>query len=148
MLHRAEAILAWVKAQLEGLTTTGDAVYRGRVYPVPLAKGAALKISLGPDLNPQRIGNAYIDSELTVRITVHIKTADEEVDVTALRVRGEVHQKLMSVWGSRPAGVIDFQEADVSEPVYVESGEAPALEMTIAWEFQYRRGLNDPSVTP
>ena len=149
MASRAETIIAKVVTTLTGLTTTGDNVVRGRVYAVEDDALPALSIYMGTD---EPIGEdgptnfTFQDSDLLVRVKIHVKTVSTQVDTLLNLIRREVHVAMMADHTQGLAFVHTTKPLGAEEPDLSGEGEQPSAEMDVNWLIQYRAPILDPEV--
>ena len=144
-LLRAEQIMVAVLAQITGLTTTGAAVHRGRVYALETVP--ALTIAQGADIPVDaRTGSStFQDSELDVVITAHVKSSSTQVDTTLNLIRKEVHAALMDDVTQGLSFVFMTIPKGAAEPRLAGDSEKPTAAMDMAFTFRYRHSYTDAS---
>jgi len=146
MALRVEQIMVAVLANLTGLATTGANVFRGRVYGLQDTEVPALTIYQGADtpLGDYGLENyAFIDSELTIKVTAHVKTADQ-AETELNKIRREVHVALMADYQQGLSFVITTIPQGATEPLLLSDGETPTATMDMYWRVQYRSSQTDP----
>lgn len=147
MAHRAETILQTLVSILTGLTTTGTNVARGRIYAIEDDEHPALSVYMGPDdpigeYGPTNV--TYIDSDLSVRITAHVKTNSQQVDTLLNQIRSEVHQALMADVTLGLSYVYMTIPLGADEPDLGGDGEQPTATMDMNWIIRYRSSITNP----
>jgi len=147
MASRAEVIISTIVTNLTGLTTTGTNINRGRVYTIEDTELPALSVFMGSD---DPIGDngptnfTFQDSDLLVRIRIHVKSASTQVDTLLNLIRREVHVAMMSDYTQGLAYVINTVPLGAEEPDLSAEGEQPTAEMDLNWIIQYRAPILDP----
>jgi len=144
-LLRAEQIVVAVLAQVTGLTTTGARVHRGRVYALETVP--ALTLAQGAD-NPvdTRTGSStFLDSELDIVITAHVKSSSTQVDTTLNLIRKEVHAALMDDVTQGLSFVYMTIPKGATEPRLAGDAEKPTAAMDMLFTFRYRHNYTDAS---
>ena len=141
MTHRAESIMAAVLANITGLATTGTRVTRGRPYP--LVNVPALTLEMGDDLiTMQNI--RFIDRELNINITAHIKTS-AQYDTLLNTIREQVHIALMANrTQGLPAYVLDTLPLGESSPELSGDADEPTAQQLHRWQIKYRHDVFNP----
>ncbi|MFZ5697766.1 MAG: hypothetical protein ACOY9J_03435 [Pseudomonadota bacterium] len=147
-LHRAEQIVEAVIANITGLTTTGDNVFRSRTAELPDNRTPALVVYLGPDAPRSDGGSSsyrYIDGDLTVFVVAAVKGRTDALTETKLNlIRKEVTIALMADHTQGLSFVIDTTEGQ-AVPEINGDGDKPVGRLRMEFTFHYRRSRTDPS---
>lgn len=131
--------------KIDNLTTTGTRIERGRVYPVDPDAGPALTLEMGPDTVVQQ-NLSFIDRDLLVRITSHVKlTSSTEHETTLNLIREELHIALMA---DRTQGlnniIIDTIPEGDDEPEASGDADKPTARQRMTWRIRYRHSVTNP----
>ena len=143
---RAEQIMMAVESTLTGLTTTGANVFRGRVHGLEATEVPALALYQGVDtpLGEEGFSNlAYLDSELLVKVTAHVKSSSQ-TETILNKIRREVHVALMADYTQGLSFVLQTLPRGTAEPLLLGGGETPTASMDMYWGIQYRSSISDP----
>lgn len=149
MAHRAEQILSAIESNLTGLATTGANVFRGRVYTLDDSEVPAITIYQGSDdplgeYGPSNV--AFLDSELQIKVTAHVKTS-AKAETELNQIRREVHIALMNDYQQGlPDIVLTTFPLGASAPLLLGDGETPTALMDMHWAVHYRSSIDDPGI--
>jgi len=146
-LHLAEQIMASISTTITGLTTTGNNVERGRVYPFDESITDALTLTMGPDepLDVEFQTYPYLDCELTIYIDAHCKNVITQIDSQLNIIRTEFEIAIMADH-TQSALVIDSKWIGSDVPELSGEGDQITGVQRTGFQFHYRRLRNDPSI--
>ncbi len=138
-----------VLSKVTGLTTTGSNVFRGRIYPLEDTDLPALTIYMGSDSPLGENGPdtfSFIDSDLNVNISIHVKTSATQVETTLNLIRREVHVALMADVTQGLSYVHTTLPFGTDEPQLSGEGEKRTAVMETNWAVRYRALYTDIEV--
>ena len=141
MTHRAEQILAAATTAVTGLTSTGAAVARGRLYPTD--DSPALSVFMGADAVQGDYGYsnmAYVDRLLDLIIRIHAKglTDDAAIDTLLNASRAEVFAAIATDPTLGLGFVISAYPAGDEAPVLDVSSDQPTGTQDMHFSVHYR----------
>ena len=144
-LLRAEQIVVAVLAKVTGLATTSTRVTRGRVYAHETVP--ALTVAQGADspVDTRTGSSVFLDSELDITITAHVKSSSAQVDTTLNQIRKEVHIALMADVTQGLAFVYLTDPRGASAPSLSGDSDKPTAVMDMTFTFRYRHSYTDAS---
>lgn len=144
-LLRAEQIVVAVLAKVTGLTTTGSRVVRGRAYAVETTP--ALTVSQGSDapVDARTGSSVYLDSELDIIITAHVKSSSSQTDTLLNLIRKEIHIALMADVTQGLSFVYLTETKGASAPTISGDADKITATMDMTFTFRYRHSYTDPS---
>ena len=144
-LLRAEQIVVAVLAKVTGLTTTGTRVVRGRVYAIETTP--ALTVAQGSDtpIEARTGSSVYLDSELDITITAHVKSSSTQIDTFLNLIRKEVYIALMADVTQGLSFVYLTEPKGASAPTLSGDADKPTAVMDMTFTFRYRHSYTDAS---
>jgi hypothetical protein len=137
MTHRAESILSAITTTLTDLTTTGEDVARGHVYPFMDEVENALTVSMSGETPFSPPNMAYQDEVLRVEITAHTKAADETLDTALNVIAAEVYAAMLADQTQGLAYVIDTRWQG-RQPPQRDIAEKPVTTQVLQFDIIYR----------
>ena len=146
--HFAQQIFDAVVTASTGLTTTGANVYQQRVFNVPSDVNYALSIAFGEEelLGDYGYSNTrFVDADLTINITIHVREADGSLDQKLSQIRKELYIALMANYNLNLNFVHMIMPGNTSE-ADVSAANVPTLSCQTSWKVRYRHSLTDPSI--
>lgn len=145
--HRADIIAGAVVTAVAGLLTTGTRVVRGRVYDVEERDLPALSVFMGEDIPLGAKGlqdMGFVDSDLSITIRAHVKSATAQTDSTLSTIRREVYMALVAA-GTLSLSYVQWIAAmGASEPLMDGGGEQPIATQDFNYSIRYRAPVSDP----
>lgn len=129
-----------IGALLTGLATTGNRVYRGRVFAIEGTNG--ISYSMGSDTPVGEDTYIYMDSDLEVIITAHSKDIDVEQELNQIRKEVTIALKADYSLGGL---AIDITEEGWNAPDFSGDADQDTGLMQGTFIIKYRRLRTDPS---
>lgn len=144
MTHRAETILSTVQTLLDGLTTTGSNVERGRVRVVEDGEYPSLTIGMGgDDVNPDLSNYPEVHRDLNLKIIIHVK--NNTAPYTQLNlIREEVYKALLSDPTLGLGYVVDSNSLSDEEPEFTGEADQIVGQQVMNFSIEYRHSWTDP----
>lgn len=142
---RTELIMAAVTSELTGLFTTGNLVFRGRVYPFQDNQMPGLAVYMGDDRLREELQTSLLDWNLSLFIEIYVKSAAAQIDTVLNTIRKEIHEALMTDETHGLGFVISTTPADADQPELRDEGNQPIAVQKLEYVIMYRtsRGALD-----
>lgn len=141
--HIALQIRDRIVTTVTDLTTTGDRVYKARVYPIQNEELPALTVRVG-EIEQEIISTPApqgVLNKCTYAVRIHV-SEDGDVDAALFLSAKEVAEALGADINLNSLALAAYPEG-ISEPEYISEGKQKIASMDVFWAAEWDSPIND-----